>query len=84
MAFTQEKISTNVVGSKRVEVYKCTLTGVTSGTLLTGLKRIDIATFNNDTTEGDGLVVPNSSNDGEAALSGFTSGDVVRIRVEGL
>ena len=79
------------LGGSTVAVFDITLTDVTEydfSTAAHGFRNIIAAHFNNETTEGDGLLeknklVDNTASIGNIALSGFTSGDVVTVTVIG-
>lgn len=84
MAASTVKDSNFLLGPLQGKIFTVTLTGVT-GVALTeadhGFRSVAFVTFNNETTETDGLVVISSVN--TITLSGFTSGDVVKLLVLG-
>lgn len=84
MAASTVKDSEFVLGPLKAKIFTVTLTGVT-GVALTeadhGFRSVQAAFFNNETTEGDGLSVISVVN--TITLSGFTSGDVVKLLVLG-
>ena len=79
------------LGGSTLAVYDITLTDVTEFDFATanhGFRNIISAHFNNETTEGDGLLQKNvtvaaAASLGNIALSGFTSGDVVTVTIIG-
>ena len=84
MAATTVKNGEFVHGPYRTKIFTVTLTSVTTVVLTEvdhGLRNVLIATFNNESTEGDGQVVISAIN--TVTLSGFTSGDVVKLQIVG-
>ena len=79
------------LGSHKLGIFQVTLTGVTEFDFATadhGFSNIVAAFFNNETTEGDGLLernytVADAASIGNIALTGFTSGDVVTVTIIG-
>lgn len=82
MAFEQERIRKTVIGNMRLEIYKCTFTSVTSGTLVTGLNNIETVSFSADTVR-DGTTFDHESTAGEVDIGGVTAGDVMHVTVIG-
>lgn len=82
MAFTQERVRKTIVGNLRVEIYKCTFTGVTSGSLVTGLSNIEGISFVADTVRG-GTTFDWTSTAGTIAIGSVTAGDVMLVEVKG-
>lgn len=90
MAFTASKVTQYPLSQHRTVVMQVTHTGVTTSTLTKdhhGLSNIISCTFNNETTEGDGLVQINVDVSGAALGSvyttGVTAGDVVTYVIVG-
>lgn len=84
MAASTVKDSQFLLGPLQGKVFTVTLTGVTTVALTEddhGFRSVSVALFNNETTEGDGLVVVSAVN--TVTLSGFTSGDVVKLLILG-
>jgi hypothetical protein len=84
MAATNTRDSLFVLGPLKGQIMTVTLTGVTTVALTDddhGLRSVSFVSFNNETTEGDGLVVISDVN--TVTLSGFTSGDVVKLLILG-
>jgi hypothetical protein len=83
--------SVQPLGAHSLQVMQVTLTDVTEADIPTaehGFSNIIGAWFNNETTEGDGLLeknytVANAASIGNIALTGFTSGDVVTVFILG-
>ena len=84
MAAVTTKTGESVSGPLRTKYFSVVLTSVT-GVALTeddhGMRNVIFASFNNETTEGDGLVVISAVN--TVTLSGFTSGDTVNLVLVG-
>lgn len=91
MAATTTKTQELSFGNVRGAVFRTVLTGVTEVDLAKadhGFSNILFASFNNQTTEGDGKLeinytVADAASIGNIALTGFTSGDTVDIFVLG-
>lgn len=84
MAASTTRNSSFVLGPLRGSILTVTLTSVTGVTLTDddhGFRSVQAVMFNNETTEGDGLVVISAVN--TVTLSGFTSGDVVKLLILG-
>ena len=84
MAASTVKDGHFVFGPYQAKVFTVDLDGVTEATLTEadhGFRSILFASFNNETTEGDGLSVISAVN--TVTLSGFTSGDVVKLLIIG-
>ena len=79
------------LGEHKVGFFKVTLTSVTEYDFAPadhGFSNIIYASFNNETSEGDGLLernytVANAESIGNIALTGFTSNDVVSVMIVG-
>lgn len=90
MAFTYVKTLDDVNGQTNKQVFVATFTSVTSGDIDTGFNNVVAAHFNNETTApATQLMQINKDTNGSTVkggsihFSGFTSGDVVTIVVEG-
>lgn len=91
MAASASRKVLEVLGNTRLAVFDVTLDSVTEFDFSTddhGFRNIVAAHFNNETTEGDGLLQKNklvagTASIGNIALSGFTSGDVVTVTIIG-
>lgn len=83
MAFTSAKKKRGVMGGMVVEVFSFNAASVTSGTISTGLSKVQHVSLNNEVTEGDGLAVINSSDASKVDLSGLTSDDTGTVLVVG-
>lgn len=81
MAFSATLKRKSLMGNMRVEVWELDFASVTTGTFSAGLGTIDHVSFNNETTEAQGLVTKSGS---EITVSGVTSSDVGTIIVFGL
>lgn len=69
------------MGNLRVEIWELDFAGVTTGTFSAGLGDIDHVSFNNGTTEAQGLVTKSGS---AITVASVTSNDVGTIMVVGL
>lgn len=69
------------MGNLRVEIWELDFASVTTGTFSAGLGTIDHVSFNNGTTEAQGLVTKSGS---AITVAGVTSDDVGTIMVVGL
>jgi hypothetical protein len=84
MAASTVKNNQFLLGPLQGKIFTVTLTGVTTVALTEadhGFRSVSFAVHNNETTEGDGLVVISSVN--TVTLSGFTSNDVVKLLILG-
>jgi hypothetical protein len=84
MAATTVKDNQFLLGPLQGKIFTVDLDGVTTVALTEadhGFRSVSFASFNNETTEGDGLVVISAVN--TVTLSGFTSGDVVKLLILG-
>lgn len=82
MAFEQERLRMTVIGNLRMEIYKCTFTSVTSGSLVTGLSNIEGISFAADTVR-DATTFDWTTTAGTVAIGGVTSGDIMLVTVMG-
>lgn len=81
MAFTSSLVRQNVAGVLKQQIWSWVATGVTSGTIKTGLSSVDHVNLNNTTTENDGKAAPSG---GDVAISSVTSGDAGTLEVWGV
>lgn len=84
MAASTTKVGESVAGPLRTKYFYISLAGVTGVTLTEadhGLRSVIFADANNETTEGNGLVVISAVN--TVTLSSFTSNDIVRLVLVG-
>ncbi len=81
MAFSATLKRQSLMGNMRVEVWELDFASVTTGTFSAGLGTIDHVSFNNETTEAQGLVTKSGS---DITVAGVTSSDVGTIIVFGL
>lgn len=68
------------MGNLRVEIWELDFAGVTTGTFSAGLGTIDHVSFNNGTSEAQGLVTKSGSS---VTVASVTSSDVGTIMVVG-
>lgn len=80
MAFSATLKRKSLMGNLRVEIWDLDFAGVTTGTFSAGLGIIDHLSFNNETTEGQGLVTNSGSS---ITVASVTSSDVGTIMVIG-
>lgn len=81
MAFSATLKIKSLMGNLRVEIWELDFAGVTTGTFSAGLGDIDHVSFNNGTTEAQGLVTKSGS---AITVASVTSNDVGTIMVVGL
>ena len=80
MAFSATKTSRSNAGGLIVLTYDVDFDSVTSGTVKTGLFEVHSAIFQNEVTEGQGVLTRSG---GDVALSGVTSSDTGTLTVIG-
>ena len=89
MAFSKSKSTEQLVGLNKLQVFDLNFASVTSGDVVTGLDHIYSAVFNNQTSEAQGIVVPNVDTDGTTSkpgaihISGVTASDLGQLTVIG-
>jgi hypothetical protein len=82
-------VSTDIQGTRTAKYFRIVMTGVTTAHIMTGLGMIEFVSATNQTALR-GLVQQNVNAAGDAVangglrLSGFTAGDVVVVKVEGV
>lgn len=81
MAFSATLKRQSLMGNVRVEVWELDFASVTTGTFSAGLGTIDHVSFNNGTSEAQGLVTKSGS---AITVASVTSNDVGTIMVVGL
>lgn len=80
MAFSATLKRKSLMGNLRVEIWELDFAGVTTGTFSAGLGTIDHVSFNNGTSEAQGLVTKSGSS---VTVASVTSSDVGTIMVVG-
>ena len=73
MAFVSALVEQTVIGTLRMEIWSFVATGVTSGTVTTGLGAIRASILSNKTTPRG--VIDDTTTAGAVALTGLTAGD---------
>jgi len=82
MVFTSTKVRRTVKGNTREETYSYIATGVTTGTIITGLNNIEHVTVSPDTMRA-GQTIDYTTTPGSVVLAGLTSGDAGSIKAVG-
>ena len=82
MAFTSTKVDAGVMGDLKYERYTYTSTGVTSGTIVTGLPAIGHSSWSPKTIRASSTY-NDTSTAGSVAFTGLTSGDTGELMVWG-
>ncbi len=80
MVLTLSKEKITFFGDRKVYIARLTFTGVTSGSVVTGLNRVDNLEILNLTDNSRAVVSDVTSTAGTIAFSAVTSGDVIDIR----
>jgi hypothetical protein len=80
MAFTSSKVAQSLAGNLRMEIHSCNFAGVTTGDVSIGIKNILFMAFNNEVTEGEGLVTKSGQT---VTISSVTSNDTGSLLVIG-
>lgn len=89
MAFSSEKLREESVGALKLQIYNVNFASVTEGQIKTGLNNVVAAMFQNEVTEGQGIVQRNKNSAGSATefggvrVSGVTSSDTGCLMVWG-
>ena len=89
MAFLYNKTTDQLLGAVKIQTYDLNFSGVTAGDINTGMAHVYVAILNNQTSEDDGLTVPNVDTNGSTAKpgsvhsSGVTTSDLGQLIVIG-
>ena len=89
MAISSTKVSEYVAGGQKHQIWNVTFASVTEGGIRTGLNQVLHANITEKTTEGQGIVHKNFSDNGTTAKAGdvyvygVTSNDVISLQVVG-
>jgi hypothetical protein len=81
MTFTSAKVRRTVVGNLRMEIWSFVATGVSTGTIVTGLNSIEHIDLSNNTGARAGQSATITG--GSVALAGLTASDAGTIMVFG-
>jgi hypothetical protein len=81
MAFSSNRVKSDIQGTTKVEYYTWNAASVTTGTITTGLKNILHISHNNLTSEDVGKWTYDSN--GVVTVTGVTSNDIGTLKVEG-
>lgn len=81
MAFSSALKSRSIAGNVIMECYTVSFASVTSGDVSTGISDIHSAQFQNEVSEGQGILVRSGQ---KVSLSGVTSNDTGTLLVVGV
>lgn len=80
MAFSSSKTAQSLAGNLKMEIHSCNFASVTTGTVSIGISNILHMSFNNEVTEGQGLVTKSGQ---LVTIAGVTSNDTGTLMVIG-